>query len=87
MIATSGDGASVSTQGQDSVGVAVGAYSIIRGSLGSWITLAEWESWESIRFGSQYKCKCVKSAQIDGEKLKPDTWYRLVDGEFTEVER
>ena len=27
-----------------------------------------------------------KTAQIDGETLKPDTWYTLKDGEFVEVE-
>lgn len=29
---------------------------------------------------------CVKSVQIDGETLKADTWYKLVDGEFVEVD-
>lgn len=27
-----------------------------------------------------------KAAQIDGEILKPDTWYALKDGEFAEVD-
>ena len=83
VIAASGDNTFIDMRGQDSIGAVVGAYGMIRGSLGSWITLAEWGLDDS---GFRGKCKCVKSAQIDGEKLKPDTWYRLVDGEFTEVE-
>jgi hypothetical protein len=27
----------------------------------------------------------MKAAQIDGEKIKADTWYMLKDGEFVEV--
>ena len=29
---------------------------------------------------------CVKAGIVDGETLKPDTWYILKNGEFTEVE-
>ena len=29
---------------------------------------------------------CVKSAQIDGEILKEDTWYELKNCDFVEVE-
>lgn len=60
------------------MGAAIGPGSIIRGKIGSWITLAEYDE--------DNNPICVKSAQIDGEKLKPDTWYRLEDGEFVEVE-
>ena len=28
----------------------------------------------------------VKSGVVDGETLKPDTWYTLKDGEFVEVD-
>ena len=27
-----------------------------------------------------------KAAIVDGEKIKPDTWYRLRNGEFVEAE-
>ena len=43
--------------------------------------LAEWKRDDD----GIYKPICVKSAQIDGETLKPDTWYMLKNGEFTEV--
>ena len=28
----------------------------------------------------------MKTAVVDGETIKPDTWYTLKDGEFVEVE-
>lgn len=30
--------------------------------------------------------KLVKTEFVDGEKIKADTWYKLVDGEFVEVD-
>jgi hypothetical protein len=32
-----------------------------------------------------WNIKHLKSAKIDGKKLKEDTFYMLVDGKFTEV--
>lgn len=29
--------------------------------------------------------KCVKTEYVDGERIEADTWYKLIDGEFTEV--
>ena len=48
--------------------------------MGSWIMCAEWE------YTDGWHIKCVKTAQIDGERLKPDTWYMLKNGEFVETE-
>ena len=47
----------------------------------SWITLAE-HCWEDGRF----KLKCAKTEQVDGDRIKSDTWYKLENGEFREVE-
>ena len=44
--------------------------------------LAEWKYDEKVKRDVPM---CVKAAQIDGETLKEDVWYKLVDGEFTEV--
>ena len=81
-IGSSGNGAKVNVAGEDSVGAAIGIGSIIKGTEGSWITLAEWiydvDKQRNIP-------ACVKSAQIDGENLKADTWYKLSGGEFVEV--
>ena len=55
---------------------------------GSWITLAEW-----VRTGDKdekgfciWVPKCVKTEYVDGERIKEDIFYELVDGEFKEVE-
>jgi hypothetical protein len=32
-----------------------------------------------------WKIKEVKSVQVDGEKIKPDTFYTLKNGDFVEA--
>ena len=59
-----------------------GEGSVAKAKVGSWITLAEWE-WDD-----EKGCRvpvCVKTERVDGIKIKPDTWYKLQDGEFVEV--
>ena len=36
-------------------------------------------------YDDDYNIVGFKAAQVDGEKIKADTWYKLVDGEFVEV--
>ena len=61
--------------------MAAGNNSIVKAKIGSWITLAEWdyinEVWTPI---------CVKTEQVDGERIKADTFYKLINGEFKVVE-
>jgi hypothetical protein len=78
--AASGNDSKLELNGQNSVGAAIGIDSIIKGKKGCWITLAEYE-----HDGESYKPVCVKSAQIDGETIKEDTWYKLENSEFVEV--
>ena len=81
-IGSSGDSAKIDISGNASVGAAIGINSIIKGAVGNWITLAEW-AYDS----DKQRCApvCVKSAQIDGQIIKADTWYKLTDGEFVEA--
>jgi hypothetical protein len=79
-LAASGNYSQLAMDGENSVGAAIGINNIIKGKIGCWITLAEYE-WD----GNSYKPTCVKSAQIDGTILKPDTWYKLEGGKFVEV--
>jgi hypothetical protein len=79
-LAASGYNSQLVMEGENSVGAAIGINNIIKGKIGCWITLAEYEP-----DGNGYKPICVKSAQIDGIELKPDTWYKLENGEFVEV--
>lgn len=45
------------------------------------MVLAEWKE-----IYGEYHIVDVKSARVDGENIKPDTFYILKDGEFVETE-
>ena len=81
-IGSSGDYAKIGSSGEDSVICCAGRDSAVKAKAGSWITLAEWEYSEA-----KNRCvpKCVKTEYVDGERIKADAWYKLIDGEFTEV--
>ena len=80
-IGSSGDSAKIESTGLDSVICCAGNDSIVKAKKGSWITLAEWEwSYEKERRVPV----CVKTEFVDGERIKEDTFYKLVDGEFIE---
>ena len=81
-IGSSGDYAQINSTGEHSVIMAAGYNSIVKASLGSWITLAEW----GINDDSNWIPICVKTEKVDGERIKADTYYILVNGEFKEVE-
>ena len=78
-IGSSGDGAKIKMKGERSVAAAVGYKCTISGKKGDWIVLAEWK-----KDSKGWYPACVKAGQIDGETLKEDTMYRLVNGEFSE---
>ena len=80
-LAASGNYSRLEINGKNSVGMCAGADSKIKGKIGNWITLSEWE-WKN----DDYVPVCVKSALIDGKKIKEDTWYQLKNGEFVEYE-
>ena len=81
-IGSSGYSAKIDSTGEDSVICCAGHGSIVKAKKGSWITLAEWvKSKEKDRWVP----KCVKTEYVDGERIKADVWYELVDGEFQEV--
>ena len=75
--AASGDWSQLAASGAHSIAAAIGRNSAASASLGSWIVLAE--------FNSDGEPICVKAAQIDGEKLKPNVFYKLKGGEFVEA--
>lgn len=81
-IGSSGYYAKIESAGEDSVICCAGHGSAVNAKAGSWITLAEWEYSEA-----KNGCvpKCVKTEYVDGERIKADTWYKIIDGEFTEV--
>ena len=87
-IGSSGDSAQITSKGNNSVVMAAGYNSIAKAKIGSWITLAEWIRTGKTNDSGKYIWipKCVKTECVDGERIKGDTFYKLVDGEFKEVE-
>ena len=83
-IGSSGDYAQITSEGRDSVVMAAGFGSMAKAKIGSWITLAEWGRVNNAD-KNIWKPKCVKTEYVDGEKIKEDTFYKLIDGEFKEV--
>ena len=51
----------------------------MKGGLGAILVIAEEEN-------DCYDVKDWKAVIVDGERVKADTWYKLVDGELVECE-
>ena len=77
----SGDNGAAETSGEHSIAMSVGYNSKARGALGTWIVLAERDEWD----GAGYPIKDVKAFKVDGEQVKADTWYKLVNGVLIET--
>ena len=80
-IGSSGDDARIGSSGKSSVIVCAGNNSKVKAKKGSWITLAEWK-----HIDNEWIPVCVKTEQVDGERIKEDTFYQLEGGEFVECE-
>ncbi len=74
-IGSSGYYAKIGSSGKDCVICCAGRGSIVKAKIGSWITLAEWKNNKPV---------CVKTEYVDGKRIKEDTWYKLINGEFVE---
>ena len=83
-IGSSGNSAQIESTGEDTVICCAGYDSTVKAKKGNWITLAEWEYSEK---KERYVPKCVKTEFVDGERIKENVTYKLVAGEFKEVER
>ena len=77
--AAQGDGGHAAVKGRDAIAAAFGVGGAAQAALGSWIVCAEWE------YTDVWHIKDVKTARVDGEIIKADTWYMLRDGDFVEV--
>ena len=80
-IGSSGNYAKIKSEGKNAVVMCAGNNSMACGKIGSWLTLAEWVGQDG-----EWRPVCVKTERIDGERIKADTFYKLTNGEFTEVE-
>ena len=80
-IGSNGDSTQIGSSGKNSVIMCAGNSSKVKAKKGSWITLAEWQT-----VGDEWKPVYVKTEQVDGERIKEDTFYKLKGGEFVECE-
>ena len=76
-----GDCSAAIVKGKESVAIVTGKDSKAKGALGCWLVLTERGEW----VGNGYPIKEVKAFKVDGDKIKANTWYKLVDGEPIEV--
>ena len=81
-IVATGRNTLVSSTGNNCVITAIGMESAVKAKKGSFITLAE-HKWNN-KIG--FHIVCVKTEQVDGERIKEDTFYCLDNGEFKECQ-
>lgn len=76
---TSGEESSAATDNKNAVALACGKNAKAKGTTGAYLVLTEWND-------EQTELICARMERVDGDKIKPDTWYKLENGEFVEVE-
>ena len=79
---STGDECSNNAEGERNISVGWGRNNKCKGCVGSFLVLSEWGKWD----GKKYPLISAKMVEVDGEKIKADTYYKLVDGELVEVE-
>ena len=82
--ATAGDSGAATSRGKSASGenglsVARGNEVRVKGGMGAILVIAEENT-------SDYDIAEWKAVVVDGEKIKPDTWYKLENGELVEAE-
>ena len=73
-----GDCSAATVEGKNSVAVVTGLNGRAKGTKGCWIVCTERDD--------DYNILCIKAAEVDGEKIKENTFYMLKNGEFVESE-
>ena len=77
-----GDRSAAKVDGKESIAITTGKNSKASGALGCWLVLTERDEWN----GETYPIKEVKAVKVDGEMIKANTFYSLINGEIKEVE-
>ena len=76
-----GNRSAAKVSGKESIAIVTGKDSEAAGALDDWIVLTE----RGELNGDTCPIKEVKAFKVDGEKIKADTFYKLVDGEAVEA--
>ena len=77
-----GNRSAAEVSGKDSIAIVTGKDSKAKGSIGCWIVLTERGDWD----GNTYPIKEIKAVKVDGGLIKPDTYYKLDNGEIIPCE-
>ena len=84
--ATGYKGAS-SVTNPESIAVAWGYHGKARGVKGAYLVLADWEGDEKCYWEQdKWRLKGAEMVRVDGEKIKENIWYTMVNGKVVEVE-
>ena len=71
----------------ESIAVAWGYHGKARGVKGAYLVLADWEGDEGNYWTQDsWNLKGAKMVRVDGETIKENTWYTMVNGEIVETE-
>ena len=81
-IGSSGNSAQIGSTGMCAVVMCAGYNSMAKAKKGSFITLAEWKKDDE---NDRWIPINVVTEKVDGERIKEDTFYKLIDGKFVEV--
>ena len=73
-----GDQSAATVEGEESVAIVTGYKSKAKGAIGCWIVLTERDN--------DMHILDIKAVRVDGDKIKPDTFYMLSGGEIVEAE-
>ena len=66
--------------------MAWGYHGKAKGVLGSYLVLADWEGDERNYWTQElWSLKGAKMVRVDGEKIKENTFYTMINGEIVEV--
>ena len=71
-----------SGEGERNICVGWGRDNKCKGSIGNFLVLSEWGDFD----GEKYPFVRAAMVEVDGKKIKADTWYTLVNGEIKEIE-
>ena len=72
----------------ESIAVAWGYHGKARGVKGAYLVLADWEGDERNYWTQdRWSLKGAKMVQVDGEIIKENTWYTMMNGEIVEVSK
>ena len=71
----------------ESIAVAWGYHGKAKGVIGSYLVLADWEGNEDYYWRqNEWNLKGAKMVQVDGEIIKEDTWYTMLNGNIIEAD-